>query len=189
MTAARVLRSLAAAMALAGAAAAGAAEAPPTPFVDWLVQALHLDATTAGALERIATAEREASAGARTRVDDARRTLRAQLDEPDPDEESVMAQIDQLSELQAALWKARLRGLIRIRWLLTPEQRERLAALQRTTTLETVRACRADVQTVCPDARRPRARIACLADHRDALSESCRAALERGRLGHVLRTP
>lgn len=148
------------------------------PFVDWMARELGLDAPTVEAMRRIADEARADAAAPQAAAAEARQALRALLEAPEPDEATVMAQVDAVGELERQAWKARLRGLMRMRKLLTPAQRETLADLQRRRVVRTMLACRDDARTHCADAVGPAARMACLLERQGELSGGCREALQ-----------
>ncbi len=90
---------------------------------------LGLDDATVAQIDAIVAASREAAAPLRDAVRAARAEMRALLDADEPDEAAVMAQSDRVSAALAALHKHRLATLLKIRALLTPEQRGKLRAM------------------------------------------------------------
>lgn len=87
---------------------------------------LGVDDATVAKIEEIVAASREADGVLRDAVRDARREMRAILDADTPDEAAVMAQSDKVSAAMAAMHKHHLATLLKIRALLTPEQRDKL---------------------------------------------------------------
>ena len=67
--------------------------------------------------------EREAL---REQVHAAHQQMRALLEQEEPDVDAVLAQADVVGELHGALRKLKLRTMLGVRSLLTPEQREEL---------------------------------------------------------------
>src|SRR5439155_22712556 len=92
---------------------------------------------------------------------------------------------DTIGSLELAERKNRLQAMLQIRALLTPEQRQELIRLQGELStrrrFDGQQACQADSANLCPDAAPGRARIQCLRDHLETLSEACRAALQTRR--------
>ena len=101
-----------------------------------------------------------------------------------------MQQADAIGKAETALHKHRLGALIKIRSLLTEEQREELRRIRDETREEwrerLVDACEGDIDGLCPDADDPWSRRGCARAHWDELSADCRDAIEsaRARRGH-----
>jgi len=111
--------------------------------------------------------------------------MRALLSEEMPDTDAVMKLADTIGSLELAERKNRLQAMLQIRSLLSPEQRQGLIRLQGEFSMrrrfEDQQACQADSANLCPNAASGRARIQCLRDHFETLSEACRAALQTRR--------
>jgi len=93
-----------------------------------------------------------------------------------------MQQADVIGDLETALMKHRLRSMLQIRALLTPEQRAELESIREEgpfRRFDAVReACAGEKEAECPaDGQGPR-RYFCMREHADELSEGCRQALE-----------
>jgi hypothetical protein len=93
-----------------------------------------------------------------------------------------MKQAEAIGELELEERKNRLRATLRIRALLTPEQREELVQIRKEERGRRISrrmgACRDDVSRICPDAQPGRASVQCLSEHWDALSKECQSAFE-----------
>lgn len=92
---------------------------------------LGLDAATQ---ERIAALAAEANAetdALRERLHELHGAMRSLLREERPDEEAVMRQAERIGEAETEVRKQRLRTMLRIRKLLTPEQRRELVEIHR----------------------------------------------------------
>ncbi len=90
---------------------------------------LGVDDATVEKIEAIVAAAREEAAPLREAVRAAREEMRTLLDADQPDEAAVMAQADEVSAAMAAMHKQRLATLLKIRALLTPEQRDKLKGM------------------------------------------------------------
>ena len=104
----------------------------PPPFDDVLERnagRLGLDERTRSEVRSIADAAREESrdveAGLRTLRDE----MRKLLDQEAPDLDGVLRQADRIGAIETELNKLRLRTMLRIRGLLTPEQRQELVRI------------------------------------------------------------
>jgi Spy/CpxP family protein refolding chaperone len=90
---------------------------------------LKLDAATRERIRSIgAEAQREAEP-MHERLREARDEMRRLLGQASPDEASVMQQAERLGTLETEMKKQRLRTMLRIRALLTPEQRQELVKI------------------------------------------------------------
>jgi Spy/CpxP family protein refolding chaperone len=132
------------AFALIGAAVAvGAASAkPPGPgrpgpggpgpehLIEENADRLGIDDDTRDAIRKIAEASRERSDALSERLHAAHEEMRHLLDADEPDEDAVMAQAEAIGALHVDKHKNRLRALLEIRALLTPEQRQELVKLR-----------------------------------------------------------
>ena len=184
--------------ALAVAALAAAASARPhfgshggdrhERFLEHMADLLELDDETRGAIEERFEASREQARVLREERHDARRELRERMREPEPDRDALFAQADRIGALDTELRQLRLATMLDVRDLLTPEQREEMAALReerRRDELEPLmEACAADVDDLCPDVEDPRSLFGCMRENREALSEGCRDAVAELRRGH-----
>jgi len=112
------------------------------------------------------------------------RALEKLFEEPLPDQEAVMAQIDELAALEAEAHRDWVSTRLEMRRLLTPEQREKLVRMQterRQDRRARLReACGADLEAHCSKSD-GRERFQCLAHHREELSGGCRDLLRRHR--------
>lgn len=156
--------------------------------LDRVAEMIDLDDATRDQIAAISREVAEENAPRRAAIRKERLLLRALLEESPPDEAAVLQQVDVLSEIQSALWKTRLRGMMRARSLLTPLQREQLVRIRQGEARESSRACRGDVRRLCPDAIDVRSSVACLIENRDEISDDCRARLSQGRLSRFFVT-
>ncbi len=110
------------------------------------------------------------------------RALEKLFQEPLPDQEAVMAQVDELAALDAQAHRERATTWLEMRRLLTPPQREKLVGMlteRRQDRRARLRvACGADLEARCSKSDAPE-RFQCLARHREELSDVCRVALRR----------
>lgn len=154
-------------------------------FLERQIEELGLDAQTAEAVRAAAQESHEKTQALREELRDARREMHELLGQDEPDEAVVMGQAQRMGDLETELRKARLASMLRIRSLLTPEQRERMMAhhrgMYRERKLAVLDACQQDMQTFCGEEEAgPR----CLHGHRDELSQACRDALHEAHRGH-----
>jgi Spy/CpxP family protein refolding chaperone len=150
---------------------------------------LGLDEATLEAIGKIVDEARAEGRELRGELRSAHGEMRALLSQDEPDEAAVMKQAETIGELETELQKHRLRSVLQIRALLTPEQREELVRIRQEFRArpmrEVVQACQADVEKLCPDAELGRPRMQCLREHEEDLSDECQSAIEsiKGRGG------
>ncbi len=130
---------------------------------------LGLEAETLAAIHTIVETARLQNKTLWTELQQAHAQMRALLSQDTPDPAAVMQQADTIGALELAERKNRLQAMLQIRAILTPAQRQELGA------------CQADSANLCADAASGRARLQCLRDHLEELSEPCRAAIQRPR--------
>lgn len=158
-------------------------EPDPAGFVMHHADRLGLDDATLESIEAIVASSREQSDGLRTQLRAAHERMRQLLEADVPDEAAVLAQASTIGGLETELHQTRLRALLQIRGLLTPEQRAELQRIRDEGPFARFRAareaCTGDVAQLCPDApdEGPHA-LFCLKDQREALSDACREALQ-----------
>jgi len=122
---------VAATLALPTAAQACRDDAPrgPDRCITRHADELGVDDATVAKIEEIVAASREEAEPLRDAVRAARDEMRTLLNADQPDEAAVMAQSDKVSAAMAAMHKHRLATLLKIRVLLTPEQRDKLKGM------------------------------------------------------------
>ena len=107
------------------------------------------------------------------------------LSQETPDESAVMQQAEAIGQAETELHKHRLGTLIKIRALLTDEQRAELIRIREETRAQwlqpLIEACEADVDQFCPDDEDRWSRRRCLRDHWEELSADCQDAVEAAR--------
>jgi Spy/CpxP family protein refolding chaperone len=179
----------------------GGPPGPPGPdgFVEEHADRLGLDDEARAAIRAIVDESHERAAGLHEDHRKARRALRDLLSQDLPDEATVMQQAELLGAIETEMTKHRLRTLLRIHALLTPEQREEMMAIRRGHRgheggpERLIEACAGDLEKLCPDADSRFDHRECLHEHADRVSEGCASALEtrrhkrgfrRGPFGH-----
>lgn len=80
-------------------------------------------------IDQLARSSRADTDALRERLRGLHDEMRALLSQDAPDEAAVMAQVEKISASEAELQKLRLRSMLRIRALLTPEQRAQLVRI------------------------------------------------------------
>jgi Spy/CpxP family protein refolding chaperone len=183
-----------AALALAALLVAGAASARPPghghhghhgmdeqSFIQENAERLGLSEETRQAIQAIVEDSHARAAALHDEHREARRALKDLLSQDTPAEATVMAQADELGRTETALSKHRLATMLRIRALLSPEQRSQLLEIRREkhARKEAVReSCAAEIAQWCPDADSSWERMRCLRENEARLSQACAAALE-----------
>ena len=154
----------------------------PGRFIEEYAERLGLEAETVAAIRTIVEATHLQSKAPGAKLHQAYTQMRALLSQEMPDEAAVMQQADIIGAMELEARKDRLQAMLRIRALLTPAQRQELMRLQGESSprdrSDSWHACQADSANLCPNDASGRARLQCLYDHREALSETCRAALQ-----------
>jgi Spy/CpxP family protein refolding chaperone len=179
-------------MLLAGASAAQPPGGPPfgehgkgggpERFLDMHADELGLDDETREAIRTIVDASHERADELHGELRDLHQEMRDLLSEDAPDEAAVMRHADAIGKVETEMHKHRLSTLLKIRALLTPEQREELMQAREERREERMQplidACEDDWNRLCPDAEDRWSRRQCMREHREELSEECRDALE-----------
>jgi Spy/CpxP family protein refolding chaperone len=158
-------------------------------FIEENAERLGLGEETRQAIQAILEDSHARAAALHDEHREARRRLKDLLSEDAPTETAVMAQAEEVGRIETALSKHRLATLLRIRALLTPEQRSQLSEMrrERRARKDAVReACASEIERSCPEADSSWERMRCLRNNEQSLSEACAAALEplRRRHGH-----
>jgi Spy/CpxP family protein refolding chaperone len=126
--------SLAALLALAGAASAGGGphdeERPPGGLISRNAARLGLEGDSLAAVQAVIHASGARHADLLAKLDTARDAMRELLSQPVPDSKAVMAQADAIGAVETELHKNRLQAIMQIRALLTPEQRNMLLQIR-----------------------------------------------------------
>jgi len=141
---------------------------------------LGLDAEVREKIQQVVADSKERNTVLRKELRAARNHIHELLEVPQPVESEVMANADQIADIEADMHKNRLRALLEIRNLLTPEQRQQLIELraQRHERRDKWHrrgfgSCRRDLQEHCAGEDGPAA-IGCLQERWDMLSPECR---------------
>jgi len=101
----------------------------PGGCIERNADALGLDSDTLAKVDAIAADARAQCGDLRVQVREARQEMRRLLAADTPDEAAVMAQADRIGEAMTAVHKHHLATLLKIRALLTPEQRQQLMSM------------------------------------------------------------
>lgn len=155
----------------------------PAGFLAHHAERLGLDESTTRSIEALVDASRERADALREQLRAAHDELHTLLSVDAPDESAVMAQAEVIGGLETELHKERLRALLKIHALLTPEQRAELQRIREEGPFARFRAardaCADDAARLCPDAPRegPHA-LFCLKGRRSEVSASCGEALD-----------
>jgi len=158
----------------------------PGRFIEEYAEQLGLEAETVAAIRTIVEATHQQNKDLGAKLHQAYAQMRTLLSQEMPDKAAVMQQADAIGAIELAARKNRLQAMLQIRALLKPAQRQELLRLQGepSTTrdrFDSIRACQADSANLCSDAASGRARLQCLRDHVEELSETCRTALQSRR--------
>jgi Spy/CpxP family protein refolding chaperone len=157
----------------------------PDRFIEEHAAELGLDDETLEAIEQIVDESREQGRELSEELRGMHREMRDLLSQDTPDESAVMQQADAIGKAETELHKHRLGALIRIRALLTAEQREELSRIREETRGQwrerLVDSCGADIDALCPGADDPWSRRGCARAHWDELSSGCQDAIEAAR--------
>ncbi len=114
--------------------AGGWAQTPGPPIrhaphglrLERLVEELGLDAQTLVQVDAIIDASRDKKRTLRRQLREARKQMRSLLEAEEPQEAELLEQADRIGGLRTELRKEQLKTMLRVRALLSPEQRARL---------------------------------------------------------------
>ena len=114
--------------------AGGWAQTPGPPIrhaphglrLERLVEELGLDAQTLAQVDAIIDASREKKRTLRRQLREARKQMRSLLEAEEPQEAELLEQTDRIGGLRTELRKEQLKTMLRVRALLSPEQRAKL---------------------------------------------------------------
>jgi Spy/CpxP family protein refolding chaperone len=98
-------------------------------FLERHAERLKLDDATRERIRAIGTDAMKEVQPLRQKLQDSREEMRKLLVQDTPDETAVMQQAERIGSLETELQKHRLRTMLRIRALLTPEQRQELVKI------------------------------------------------------------
>lgn len=157
----------------------------PAGFIEEYTEQLGLDDETRGAIGGIVDESRERARELHEELRGLHREMHDLLSEENPDEAAVMQQAEAIGQAETELHKHRIGALIKIRAMLTDEQRAELIRVREETRSQWHRrlsdSCEADVDRFCPDAGDPWSRKGCARDHWEEFSPDCRDAIEAAR--------
>lgn len=123
----------AAAIALCAGAALAQPPGPGGPGIERVLERnaerLHLDDATRDRIRALAEAGREKTRPQRQALQQLHEDMHALLTADVPEESAVLAKADEIGRAETALHKERLRTMLAIRALLTPEQRRELVRI------------------------------------------------------------
>lgn len=103
-----------------------ARHAPPGSRLERLVEELGLDAHTLAQVDAIIDASRAKKRTLRRQLREAHQHMRSLLEEETPRETALLEQVDVIGGLRTELRKEQLKTMLRVRTLLSPEQRATL---------------------------------------------------------------
>jgi Spy/CpxP family protein refolding chaperone len=153
----------------------------PGAFIEKKAEALGLDEEKLAAIRSIVESSKETGDRLHSEVRGLHDEMKEMLSQDAPDEAAVMKQIDGIGAVEVEMHKHRVRTMLKIRELLTPQQREAMVKLREDTRgrwKHALReACEEDLARLCPDAGDRRERRHCLEDNRKQVSSECRDAV------------
>ncbi len=159
----------------------------PAGFIERHAERLALSPEVRARIAGIVSASRERGDTLRRELDAGHERLRILLGAEAPDVDAVLEQADRIGALETRARKNRLRAMMEIRALLTPEQRRELVAIraegaggERRGRRPPGLACRRDASQLCPEAAPGRDQLRCLVEQWDQLSAPCRRLFEAG---------
>ena len=100
--------------------------APPGPRLEHLIEELGLDAATLAQADAIIDASRANERTLRRQLREANTQMRGLLETDNPEEAELLQQVDIIGHLRTELRKEQLKTMLRVRALLSPEQRTML---------------------------------------------------------------
>ena len=154
----------------------------PDRFIEEHAVELGLDDQTRQSIDQIVDESRVRARELRVELRGMHQEMRDLLSQQTPDEAAVMQQAEAIGQTETALHKHRLETLIKIRALLTDEQRAELTRIREETRAQwrqpLIEACEADVDQFCPEAEDRWSRRRCLRDRWEEVSSGCQDAVE-----------
>lgn len=103
-----------------------ARHAPPGSRLERLVEELGLDTQTLAQVDALIDASRDKKRTLRRQLREARKHMRSLLEAEEPQETELLEQADRIGGLRTELRKEQLKTMLRVRALLSPEQRAKL---------------------------------------------------------------
>jgi Spy/CpxP family protein refolding chaperone len=160
----------------------------PGAFIEENAEALGLDDETLGAIRKIVENSKGRGEQLHSELRELHKGMKALLAQDTPDESAVMKQVDAIGAAEVEMHKYRLDTMLKIRSLLTPEQREEMTRLREDSRGHWKQAllenCEADLEALCPEADDRWSRRQCLREQREKVSEECGDALKAARHAH-----
>jgi len=102
----------------------------PGGFIEYHAERLGLSEETVAEIRELVDESRKQNRGAVEKLAQKHARLREQLHAEEPDEVAIMAQVEEIGSLMTEEKKRRMRAILAIRKLLTPEQRRELMRIQ-----------------------------------------------------------
>jgi Spy/CpxP family protein refolding chaperone len=162
--------------------------APPEAWISEHAAQVGIDDATVARIREIAAEERTAQAPLLTRLQEQKRALRDELGAEAPDERAVERSAREVGETETELEVLRLKSMLAVRRLLTPEQNAALLSRmqrrfegRRALFGEALAACESEIAESCGEAEGPpHHKLGCLL-HKPgvAKSEACTKALAK----------
>lgn len=103
-----------------------ARHAPPGSRLERLIEELGLDTQTLAQVDALIDASRDKKRTLRRQLREARKHMRSLLEAEEPQETELLEQADRIGGLRTELRKEQLKTMLRVRALLSPEQRAKL---------------------------------------------------------------
>jgi Spy/CpxP family protein refolding chaperone len=148
-----------------------------------LSEKLDLNDETRAKVDAITEKSRAEAKEIRDALRKARGEMRTLLDQDEPNEKAILKQADAIARLEADAHKRRLKTMLEIRALLTPEQRAKLTSMRRERLGKMFRpildTCEKDIASHCSGIEPGPELMQCLRDNEAKLSDGCRDAIER----------
>jgi len=166
----------------------GDSHGDPGAFIEENAEALGLDEATLGAIRTIVEESKDTGEQLHAKLRELHKGMKMLLSQDSPDEASVMKQVDAIGEAETAMQRHRLATMLKIRALLTPEQREAMVQMREESRSHWKRAlledCEADLAALCPEADDRSSRKQCLKENREKVSAACSDAMKAARRAH-----
>ena len=157
----------------------------PGVFIEEHAETLGLDDETLSAIRSIVAESKDRGDQLHAKVRELHKEMKALLSKGTPDESAVMQQVDSIGAAEIEMQRHRLGTMLKIRALLTPEQREQMTGFREESRGRLKHAlledCEADLEALCPEADDRWSRRQCLKENREKVSSECRDALKAAR--------
>jgi Spy/CpxP family protein refolding chaperone len=156
----------------------------PGSFAALYAERLGLDAEAQAKIQEIVAQSGVRDRELREELDAARQRIHDLMNEVHhPEEAAIMAQAEAIGAVEAEIHKNRLRAILKIREILSPEQRKELLRMHeeehphRRPPGHGIEGCRQDLRNLCRE-EEGRAALSCLDEHWEDLSKACRDAFD-----------